>query len=256
MSVTLLAVGDIVGKSGLEFLGKILRKLKSDKGADYTVVNGENAANNGITPRQADEIFAAGADVITLGNHTWGKREILPYLDDRDFIIRPLNFAPQTAGHGFCVVGDLCVVNLIGRCNMNFGPDNPFHAVEKVLKTRPAKYIVVDIHAEATSEKLAMCYYLDGRVSAVFGTHTHVQTSDCRIFPKGTGYITDLGMTGPVESVLGIRPEQSVSFFLGNPPERFATAPGICKIEGAVFRFSEETGLCEHCESFRIQEGS
>lgn len=256
MSVRILAVGDVVSRSGIDFLGKNLRSLIKFKKIDFTVVNGENAAMLGITPDQADELFSCGADVITLGNHTFNRKEISDYLDDNSYILRPANLAPQVPGRGWAVYeapfGSVCVINLIGRCDMSFGPDNPFLMVDKILKQTDCRIKLVDMHAEATSEKLAMGYYLDGRVSAVWGTHTHVQTSDAAVFPKGSGYITDLGMTGPSVSVLGVKPEQSVSMFLGNPHYRFEAAQGPCKMECAIFEIDRETGLCLSVEALRI----
>jgi metallophosphoesterase (TIGR00282 family) len=251
-----LAIGDIVAKSGLAFLSDRLRSIKKNNSIDFTVVNGENAANMGITPSQAEDIFAAGADVITLGNHTFGKKEICDYLDDCPYILRPANYASQAPGRGWGVYeaafGEVCVINLIGRCDMPFGPDNPFFAADKILSGVSCRFILADMHAEATSEKLAMGYYLDGRVSAVWGTHTHVQTSDGGLLPKGTGYITDLGMTGPSVSVLGVKAEQSISMFLGNPHHRFEAADGACKMECAVFTLDEKTGLCLSVEAMRV----
>jgi len=256
--VNILAVGDVVNESGLRFLKKKLRSLQRMTGADFTVVNGENVSGTGITPRQADEVLDAGADVITLGNHTFRRSEIGPYLDDCDRILRPLNYAPQVPGRGWgefdSPAGPILVVNLIGRCDMDFGPDNPFLAVDKLLRERKPRLALVDFHAEATSEKLAMAYHLDGRVSALWGTHTHVQTSDAMVFPKGTGYITDLGMTGPAVSVLGVKPEQSVSMFLGNPHVPFTGAPGPCKLECAVFTLEESSGRCTAVQALRIEE--
>ena len=258
MNINILAVGDVVGNTGLEILSKKLPAIKKLKGISFTVVNGENASGTGITPRQAEEIFGAGADVITLGNHTFSRSDIIPYLDDCPYILRPANFAPQNPGRGYGVFetafGDVCVINLIGRCGMNFGTENPFFAADKIAKETKAKITLVDIHAEATSEKLAMAYYLDGRVSAVWGTHTHVQTSDADVFENGTGYITDLGMTGPKRSVIGVKAEQSVSMFLGNPPQRYEAAPGEAKMECAVFEINAETGLCISAEALRITE--
>ena len=258
MTVNILAVGDIVGESGLDFLTKKLNTLQKHYGVSFTVVNGENAALTGITPRQADDILAAGADVVTLGNHTRGRREIQDYLDDCRYILRPANYAPQVPGRGSGVFeapfGRVCVMNLIGRCGMSFGAENPFFAADKIIAASDAVVTLVDFHAEATSEKLAMAHYLDGRVSALWGTHTHVQTSDGCVFPKGTGYITDLGMTGPIVSVIGIKPEQSVSMFLGNPPQRYECAPGPAKLEGAVFEIEVSTGKCKDVEAIRITE--
>ena len=199
-----------------------------------------------------DMMALVGYDVITLGNHTWSKREIVPYMDDCPWIIRPANYAPQVPGRGWRVVqtaaGDVAVIDLIGRCNMDYGPENPFLMVDKILKQLTAKIILVEIHAEATSEKLAMGYMLDGRVSAVWGTHTHVPTADARVLPKGTGYVTDLGMTGPRDSVLGIRPELSIAKFRGDLPERYRWAEGASKLEAVLFTIDSETGKCRKAE--------
>jgi len=258
MLINILAVGDVVSKSGLDCLRRRLPSIRKMKDIQFTVVNGENAAMLGITPNMAEDIFDLGVDVITLGNHTWGKKEIIPYLDDSPNILRPLNLAPQVPGRGYTLLerdfGTVLVANLIGRCDMDFGPDNPFLAADRLLKEQKADIILIDFHAEATSEKLAMGYYLDGRVTAVWGTHTHVQTSDAQVLPKGTGYVTDLGMTGPARSVLGVKPEQSINLFLGNPRERFEAAPGACKLECAVFTVDTETGQCTEAEVLRIHD--
>lgn len=252
MEFKVLAVGDVVGAPGMERIRRHLRRLKKDTGADFVVVNGENASVVGITPDQAEDILDAGADAITLGNHSFAKREIVSYLDESRQIIRPANYAPQAPGVGWQVYetkfGDVALIDLIGRCNMDYGPDNPFLMVEKILKQITAKYILVEIHAEATSEKLAMGYLLDGRVSAVWGTHTHVPTADNRILPKGTGYVTDLGMTGPRDSVLGIRPELSIAKFRGDLTERYRWADGPTKLEGVLFTIDSETGKCLRAE--------
>lgn len=258
MIVNILAVGDVVGNSGLSLLTRKLGSIKKLKNIAFTVVNGENAALLGITPAQAEEIYAAGADAITLGNHSYNNKGILDFLDEKPYILRPANFAPQCPGRGFgtykASFGEVLVINLIGRCEMDFGPDNPFLEVERILSRNSQRIILVDIHASATSEKLAMGYFLDGRVSAVWGTHTHVQTSDAMVFPKGTGYITDLGMCGPAVSVLGIKPEQSISMFMGNPRQRYEAAPGMSKIECAIFEVDTDTGLCLSVEALRITE--
>ena len=256
MAFNVLAVGDVVGQTGLDFLERNLRKVKKQYDIDFCVVNGENASMNGVTASQAQDIFDSGADVITLGNHTHSKQSILPYLDDHRYILRPANFAPQCPGRGYGLfdssIGDICVINLIGRCSMNFGPDNPFLIVEKILKEVTAKAVLIDFHAEATSEKLAMAHMLDGRVTAIWGTHTHVQTSDCQVFPQGTGYITDLGMTGPIYSVIGVKPEISISSFRGDPPRRYEDAGGQGKLEGAVFTIDPKTGSCLSVKSIRV----
>ena len=256
MDFKVLAVGDVVGNPGLDRVRRRLRQLKRDTGADFTVVNGENAAVVGLLPHQAEDILDAGADVITMGNHTWGKREIVDYMEDCPRILRPANYAPQVPGRGWQVfdtkAGPVAVIDLIGRCNMDYGPDNPFLLIEKVLKELDVKIILVEIHAEATSEKLAMGYLLDGRVSAVWGTHTHVPTADARILPKGTGYVTDLGMTGPRDSILGIRPELSIAKFRGDLTERYRWAEGPTKMEAVLFTIDSATGLCRKAE--RVDE--
>ena len=252
MDFKILAVGDVVGTPGLERVRRSLRYLKRKTGVDFVIVNGENAAAVGITPQQAEDIFDAGADVITLGNHAFSKREIVPYLEDNSRILRPANCAPQTPGRGWAVydspAGPLAVVNLIGRCSMDYTPDNPFLLVDKILPQLDTKLIFVEIHAEATSEKLAMGYMLDGRVSAVWGTHTHVPTADAQVLPKGTGYVTDLGMTGPARSILGIQPQLSIAKFRGDLPERYRWADGPTKLEGCLFTVDTATGLCRRAE--------
>ncbi len=256
MTVNIMAIGDVVGSTGLNALCGKLRSLQKHYDIAFTVCNGENANGGGITPKQADALLHAGVDVITLGNHTYGRKEIIPYLDDCPDILRPANYAPQNPGRGYLTAetdfGTVRVINLIGRCGMSFGPDNPFHAADRILKKTDAAVTLVDLHAEATSEKLAMGYYLDGRVSAVWGTHTHVQTSDAQVLPKGTGFITDLGMTGPVQSVIGVRAEQSISMFLGNPPQRYEQAADSGKIEFAVFEIDPESGRCLGAEAVRV----
>ena len=256
MSVKILAVGDVCGEPGLEFLEKRLKDFKAEHGIGFTVVNGENTNVVGITPKQADALFRAGADVVTLGNHTWTRTELRPYLEERRKILRPANFAPQCPGRGDATYttpfGPIRVINLLGRFSLDTNTDNPFPTVDALLAENQTRMVLVDMHAEATSEKLAMGWFLDGRVSAVWGTHTHVQTSDARVLPRGTGYISDLGMTGPSESVLGIAPEQSIRKFLGDPPRRYEQAKGPGKLEGAVFTVDTETGACTAVEAIRI----
>ena len=256
MTVNIMAVGDVCGKTGLDFLHKHLHSLQKMKQIAFTVVNGENANGVGITPQQAEEILDAGADVITLGNHTWARWEIQNYLDDNSRILRPANFASQCPGRGYGVFpaafGEVAVINLIGRYNLDSNNDNPFRVVDRILKQCGTKLVLVDVHAEATSERLAMGYHLDGRVSAVWGTHTHVQTSDGGVLPNGTGFISDLGMTGPMVSVLGIDPQQSISRFLGDPPRRYMPAAGPGKLEGAVFTIDTDTGRCIQVETLRL----
>ncbi len=258
MDFKVLAVGDVVGNPGMERIRRSLRYLKRKTEADFVIVNGENASVVGLTPDQAEDIFDAGADVITMGNHTWGKREIVPYMDDCAQILRPANYAPQVPGRGYAVydtkAGNVAVIDLIGRCNMDYGPDNPFLMIEKLLREIDAKIILVEMHAEATSEKLAMGYLLDGRVSAVWGTHTHVPTADAQILPKGTGYVTDLGMTGPKISVLGIRPELSIQKFRGDLTERYRWADGPTKLEAVLFTIDSTTGKCKKAERVDLND--
>ena len=258
MDMKILAVGDVVGGPGMDRVRRSLRYLKRTTGADFVIVNGENAAVVGMTPHQAEDIFDAGADVITMGNHTFGKREIVDYLEDTDRVLRPANYAPQMPGKGWGIYetrfGPVAVIDLQGRCNMDYGPDNPFLAVEKILKEVDTKLIFVELHAEATSEKLAMGYMLDGRVSAVWGTHTHVPTADTQVLPKGTGYVTDLGMTGPKYSVLGIQPHLSIAKFRGDLPERYRWAEGDTKMEAVLFTVDTETGLCRKAERVDVHD--
>ena len=257
MTINILAVGDVVGQTGLAFLKDHLKTIQKQYGVSFTVVNGENANVVGITPAQADAIFNAGADVVTLGNHTWTRWELQPYLDEKARILRPANFAPQCPGRGDATFatpfGPIRVINLMGRFTLDANTENPFPLVDSLLAENQTRMVLVDMHAEATSEKLAMGRFLDGRVSAVWGTHTHVQTSDAQILDRGTGYITDLGMTGPAKSVLGIAPEQSIRKFLGDPPRRYAEAKGPSKLEGAVFTLDTETGECTAAEAVRLQ---
>lgn len=257
MILHILAVGDVVGEQGLAHLERNLRPVKKLKDIHFTVVNGENAAVTGITPEQTDRLYAAGADVVTLGNHTFGKPQIAARLEDDRYLLRPANYTGRAPGCGWgvydCGPIQIGVMNLIGRCGLDFNADNPFLTASRILKTDKPLFTLVDFHAEATSEKLALAYHLDGQVSAVWGTHTHVPTADERVFPKGTGYLSDLGMTGPVESVLGIRPEQSVEQFLGGVPGRYQVANGPCKMQGAVFSLDTATGLCVDVERIDIR---
>ena len=252
MDFRVLCVGDVVGNPGLDRIRRSLRYLKRKTNADFVIVNGENAAVVGITPDQAEDIFDAGADVITLGNHSFNQKSIVPYLEENRRILRPANYAPQSPGYGWGVydtkIGPIAIIDLIGRCNMDFGPDNPFLMIDKILKEVDAKIKLVEIHAEATSEKLAMGYMLDGKVSAVWGTHTHVPTADAQILPQGTGYVTDLGMTGPKNSVLGIKPELSIEKFRGGLYQRYQWAGGPTKMEAVLFTIDSQTNTCRKAE--------
>ncbi len=242
----------------MDMIRRRLPGLRRKLGADLVIVNGENASVVGMTPQQGEAILDAGADLITMGNHTYRQRELAPYLETCSQILRPANLAPQSPGQGWTVLdteaGRVAVIDLIGRCNMDFGPDNPFLRVENLLKRLDTRLILVEFHAEATSEKLAMGYFLDGKVSAVWGTHTHVPTADAQILPQGTGYVTDLGMTGPAVSVLGIRPDLSIAKFRGDLADRYRWAEGPTKLEGVLFTIDPETGLCRKAERVDIHE--
>ncbi len=260
MDFKVLCVGDVVGNPGMDRVKRSLRYLKRRCEADFVIVNGENASVLGMTPRQAEDIFDAGADVITMGNHTFGKRELCDYLDENSRVLRPANYAPQVPGRGWGVyetrAGRVAVIDLIGRCNMDYGPNNPFLMIDDILKKIDAKIILVELHAEATSEKLAMGYMLDGRVAAVWGTHTHVPTADATVLPKGTGYVTDLGMTGPKYSVLGIQPELSISKFRGDLYQRYQCAQGETKMEAVLFTIDPATGKCRKAERMDLDENT
>ena len=258
MTVKILAVGDVCGTVGLDFLHRTLKNYRQKNGIDFVVVNGENANVVGVTPKQCDSILRAGADIVTLGNHTWTRWELQPYLDESRRVIRPANFAPQCPGAGDVVIntdfGKVEVINLIGKYGLDTNTDNPFLVVDSILQEPGAEIILVDFHAEATSEKLAMGHFLDGRVSAVWGTHTHVPTADVQILPKGTGYVTDLGMTGPQNSILGIRPELSIQKFRGDLTERYKWAEGPTKMEAVLFTIDAATGRCKTAERVDLYE--
>lgn len=259
MELNVLAVGDVVSQAGLDFLERRLPRLKREIGVHFTVVNGENAAGIGLLPRQAEAILDSGADVVTLGNHTWSKLQIADYLDDAPCVLRPANFSQRLPGRGYGVFDGprglrIGVMNLIGRVELNPNAENPFTTADRLLAQADADIVLVDFHAEATSEKLALGWYLDGRVSAVWGTHTHVPTADGKILPKGTGHVTDLGMTGPANSILGIRPEQSINIFLGGLPQRYEAAPGKCKLESVLFTIDTNTKQCIRTQRVDLQE--
>ena len=255
----ILAVGDVVFQPGLEILRRKLRAVQKAHGISFTIVNGENASGVGVTPEQVDRILDAGADLVTLGNHVYGKRQIIPYLDDCPYVLRPANYAPQQPGRGWgifdCAGWRLLVMNLIGRCDMKFGAENPFLMADRILRQNEGQYdfAVCEIHANATSEKLAMGYYLDGKISCLWGTHTHVPTADEQILPGGTGYQTDLGMTGPAHSVIGVRPEQSVAMFRGELTSRFEVAQGKCRLCGALFIIDTATRRCTGVERVMVE---
>lgn len=244
----LLCVGDVVGTPGVDFLCRRLPEAKRRLGADLCIVNGENAdaSGKGITKVIAEEIFAHGADVITGGNHSFQRADDSLY-EETEFLLCPANFPGISAEAGSCTLDlgrySLRVLNLSGVAFME-PIDNPFIKAEELLKGNTARFTVVDFHAESTAEKLAMSYYLDGRVSAVFGTHTHVPTADARVLPHGTGHITDVGMTGPIESIIGVVPAQAVAKQSTHRPVRFSVAQGSCKMDMVLFELDDKTGTC------------
>jgi metallophosphoesterase (TIGR00282 family) len=242
---TILFIGDVVGSIGKRTLLGLLPVLRERHNPTFVVVNGENAAGGlGITPKIADELFASGVDVITLGNHTYHRKEIFGYLDDHDAILRPYNYLRNQPGHGACVVERegvrLGVVNLSGNVFLRAGKP-AFTEIDVALGELNGRvdHVLVDFHAEATSEKVALGWYLDGRVSAVVGTHTHVPTADARVLPGGTAYISDVGMTGPRGGVIGVRKEQAIRGFVTHMSERFETSDEDPWLMGVLVTCSE-----------------
>ena len=249
-----LFIGDVVGRIGCEALQKVLPRIKREYGAQLVIVNGENSdEGNGISPRSAQSIFDAGADVITTGNHVYRKKCIDEELERNERIIRPANYGDDNPGRGFCEVDcgaySVAVVNLLGTTYMQ-PVDNPFLWVDRLLEKIDSRIIIVDFHAEATSEKRAMGYYLSGRTSAVLGTHTHVQTADEQII-NGTGYITDVGMTGPTESVLGVDKDVIIQKFVSYYPQKHFFADGECDVCGVCLEIDIKSGKCVSIERIR-----
>ena len=241
-----LAIGDLVGENGVKKLKETLPKIREQEKIDFVIVNAENSAGGmGITTKIFNELKEMKVDAITMGNHTWGKKDIFSFADDPK-LLRPANYAPNVPGHGYgifdCKGKKICVVNLIGRTDMNVLSENPFLKMNDVLNAVKGKadIIILDFHAEATAEKIAMGYYLDGRITAMFGTHTHVQTADETILEKGTGYITDIGMTGPKKSVIGMDVSASLKRFETTLPEKYKLADGNCMLNGCIFEINDE----------------
>jgi metallophosphoesterase (TIGR00282 family) len=259
--VRILAAGDVVGKAGRTIVTNGLAQMRSQDDFDLVVVNVENAAAGfGITVDIANKMFRAGIDVLTTGNHVWDKKEILDHLEQEPRLLRPINYPPSCPGVGTHIAttpsgARVAVINLQGRVFMPL-IDCPFRAIDRELSSLKGKadVVIVDFHGEATSEKMAMGLYLDGRVSAVFGTHTHVPTADERILPKGTAYITDLGMCGPYDSVIGIEYESSLPRFLTAMPTKFETAKGNPWMCGAIIEVDEDSGRARDIRRFRWTE--
>lgn len=246
--MNILITGDMVGGGGRKIFARVVGQMRRSGAVDVVVANGENAAGGkGISRTIAEELFSAGADVITMGDHMWDQKDVVPYLAIEKRLLRPGNFAPACPGRGIVTVdtpkGRVTVINLVGRVFMP-PADCPFRAVDQLLAKEPnmGKVILVDFHAEATSEKIAMGYHLDGRVSAVVGTHTHVQTSDDTLTPKRTAYLTDLGMTGPKHSIIGRDYESVMNKFLTGMPSKFEVAEGGVALEGVLLDVDEATG--------------
>lgn len=240
----ILAIGDIIGKPGRWAVRELLPRLRQEYGVDLVIANGENAAGGiGLTPDTAQELLAAGVDVLTSGNHIWAQKEIIPYLDGEMPILRPLNYPPGVPGRGYIVRNGALVVNLIGRTFMS-NLDCPFRGMDQLLaELRPKPpVIIVDFHAEATSEKMAMGRYLDGRVSAVLGTHTHVGTIDAQVLPKGTAYVTDIGMTGPMDSIIGDDAEMVLQRFLTALPHRLSVGTGKVMLNAILVKVDDKSG--------------
>ncbi len=248
-----LCVGDVVASAGCQTLRRLLAVIKRQYAVDVCIVNGENAADgNGLTPAAFHAIMESGADVVTGGNHIFRRKELYDLLDEQPFLIRPANYPASAPGKGLCVVDrgryQLTVINLIGVVYME-PLACPFETLDNLLEQagRP-RFCVVDFHAEATAEKKALAWYADGRVSALVGTHTHVQTADEQILPNGTGFLTDIGMTGPTQSVLGICPEQAVSKMKGKLPVRFSAASGETAINAVLLTLDDKTGRTTEIE--------
>ena len=257
--MNILCIGDVVGSVGCQFLRAHLPALKKTKAIDLVIANGENSADgNGITPASAEHLLDSGVDVITTGNHSFRRRESYDLYDTWDNLLRPANFPSQAPGKGLCVVDKgrvrVAVINLMGTVYLE-SLRCPFETLDALLKTPDLpKLCVVDFHAEATGEKLAMGFYADGRVTALFGTHTHVPTADACLLPHGTGYLTDAGMTGVIDSVLGVKKEIIIGKLRTKMPARFDLAKGPCKMDAVLFTADESTGLCTGVERLTLMD--
>ncbi len=258
--MNILCVGDIVGRTGRETVKKLLPEIKKEFSVDFSIVNAENSAGgSGITTDIAQELFKNGCDVITSGDHIWDRPDIKSYLEENSRILRPANFPEGTPGKGFCVVETkggvkVGVINLIGRVFMRYNVNCPFREAKSIIDKikKETKIIIVDMHAETTSEKVAMGWFVDGEISAVVGTHTHVPTADETVLPKGTAYITDLGMSGPHDSVIGQNKDRILERFLNSMPSRFEVAIEDNRLNGVVIDIDEKTGKARKIE--RIQK--
>ncbi|MCY0881819.1 MAG: TIGR00282 family metallophosphoesterase [Firmicutes bacterium] len=256
-----LLVGDVVGKTGRRMLADFVPRIVHDAQIDLVVANGENAAGgNGMTAAVLEELHRVGVHVVTSGNHIFDKKEVLQFIDDTPLLLRPLNLPDKTPGHGIALYSvqnvKVAVINLAGRTFMPVHYDDPFAALERALSQLPSDVhiVLVDFHAEATAEKAALAWAFDGRVSVVVGTHTHVPTADERILPQGTGFLTDLGMTGPLDSIIGVKPALAIEKTRRQMPVRFETAVGIGQFGGLIAEIDETTGHCMQVQRIFARE--
>ena len=249
----ILMIGDIIGSPGRKALSSLLPSLRQEHKLDLVVANGENTAGGfGLTLDTAEELLDSGVDVITSGNHIWDQKEIIPHMSEGLPLVRPANYPSGVPGRGHLIMGDVMVLNLMGRVFMS-AIDCPFRTADHILNSLPEedppKIIIVDFHAEATSEKAALAWYLDGRVSAILGTHTHVATADARILPGGTAFVSDVGMTGPVNSVIGSDPAPIIERFLTQTPRRFTVASGgPLLLNSVLVDVDEKSGKATHIQ--------
>ena len=260
-NMNILCIGDIVGRPGREALAQVLPKLKKEHSIDFVIVNAENASGgSGLIPKNAEEIFGCGVDVITMGDHVWDKSEILAYLQEHpQKIIRPANFPEGAPGAGWTILTaangvKVGVINLLGRTFMRYNILCPFLALEGIVAQikKQTTLIMVDMHAEATSEKVALGHFADGKVSSVFGTHTHIQTADEKILPGGTAYITDLGMTGPYDSVIGQDKAKIITRFLTSMPHKFEVARAQATVHGIIVKVDSKTGRANSISRIQV----
>ena len=254
----ILAIGDLVGSAGVKKMKAELNKIREQEKIDFVIVNGENAGEGmGITKKNFDDILEENVDVVTLGNHTWGKKDIFKFINHPQ-LLRPANYAKGVKGKGYniynCMNKKIAVINLIGRVDVNVLSENPFLIAKDLVEKLKEKsdMIIIDFHAEATAEKIALSYYLDGKVTAIFGTHTHVQTADETILEHGTAYITDIGMTGPKNSVIGMDVSASIKRFETTLPERYKIAEGETMLNGVIFNVDNNTNRVKEIKRIRI----
>lgn len=254
-----LAIGDLIGSSGIKKLKNELPKIIENEKIDFVIVNGENSAEGmGITKRNFEDILEEKVDAITMGNHTWGKKDIFQFIDHPK-LLRPANYPKGVVGKGYniysCKNKKIAVINLIGRVDINVLSENPFIIAKEIINKikNQVDMIFVDFHAEATAEKIAMGNFLDGNVTAVYGTHTHVQTADEKILPKGTAYITDIGMTGPKNSVIGMDIQASIKRFETTLPERYKIATGECFLNGIIFEINDNTNKVNKIKRINVE---